>query len=406
MASRDIGGLSWLAAAADRGEVHTVRLGWADRLGGWRGKRMPVTEFLRRAPFSMGFCDGMIVCDVQCDIIEATPFSNYSTGYPDLHVHFDPGRARPAAWAPGEAFVFGVPRDAAGRELAVAPVVILTQVLRRLAGLGTQVMMTASLAGAVLNRRAGPPGSALPGSALPEPVAAADVTVTVLDGLEASGLPATGVRAGLDPGSFVLTLGPAVPTELAEALVIAKSAAKEIASQRGLDAVFMTLRPGAAEPALLTLEATVTGAPVLSPESLQALLEGVRPLLFPSVTAMKARPPEVCVDKKAGPAGACLSQRVVAAASSEADPATACAALLAAIGALAPAGTHDWPVASGGPSVIRDLRDAAVMTEQPWVTDWLGTPFLQNAVPLFQHEAELFQAAITDWEISRYWSAS
>ncbi len=97
----DLTGPGWLAAAADRGEVHTVRLGWADRLGGWRGKRMPVREFLSRAPMSMGFCDGMIVCDVQCDIIEATPFSNYSTGYPDLHVHFHPDLARPAAWAPG-----------------------------------------------------------------------------------------------------------------------------------------------------------------------------------------------------------------------------------------------------------------------------------------------------------------
>jgi hypothetical protein len=46
------------------------------------------------------------------------------------------------------------------------------------------------------------------------------------------------------------------------------------------------------------------------------------------------------------------------------------------------------------------------MTEPPWVTDWLGAPFLDNAIPLFQHEAELFQAAITDWEIARYWSAS
>ena len=392
-------GPGWLAAAADRGEVHTVRLGWADRLGGWRGKRMPVREFLGRAPLSMGFCDGMIVCDVQCDIIETTPFSNYSTGYPDLHVQFHPDLARPAAWAPGEAFVFGVPRDAAGRVLEVAPAAVLAQVLRRLDELHVRVTVSASLAGAALPRPGTLPGP--PGPALPDASSAASVGVALLEGLAASGLPAVSVRGGLDPGSFVLGLGPAAPAELTEALVVAKSAAKEIAGARGLEAVFMTLRPGAAEASLQALDAIVTGAPVLSPEALQCRFDAVRPLLFPSVTAMKARPPAVHVGK--GPGSA---QRVLARASSEADPATVVAVLLAAIGSLAEAGLRGWAAAATAASPIRDLRDAAAMADHPWVKQWLGAPFVDNAIPLFEHEAELFQAAVTDWEIARYWSAS
>ena len=389
----------WLAAAAERGEVHTVRLGWADRLGGWRGKRMPVQEFLSRAPLSMGFCDGMIVCDVQCDIIEATPFSNYSTGYPDLYVHFHADQARPAAWAPGEAFVFGVPRDAAGRLLEVAPAAVMARVLRRLDELQLQVTVSASLTGAALPGRGARAGG--PGPSLPTSGSAATVGMAVLAGLSGSGLPATSVRGGFDPGSFVLELGPAAPDGLSEALVVAKSAAREIARSRGLEAVFMTLRPGAAEASLLGLDVMVTGAPVLSPEALQGRLDAVRPLLFPSVTAMKARPRAARTGEHPGG-----SRRVSACASSEADPATAIAVLLAVIGSLAEATPAGAPATAPVWPPIRDLRDAAALADRPWLIDWLGAPFLENAIPLLEHEAELFQAAVTDWEIARYWSAS
>ena len=360
---------------------------------------MPVREFLSRAPLSMGFCDGMIVCDVQCDIIETTPFSNYSTGYPDLHVHFHADLARPAAWAPGEAFVFGVPRDAAGRPLEVAPAAVLAQVLSRLDELRVEVTLGASLAGAALPGHGGPAGT--PAPALPAGGPAATVGVALLHGLAASGLPVTSVRAGLDPGSFVLGAGPAAPASLAETLVVAKSAAKEIARARGLEAVFMTLRPGASEASLLALDTTFSGAPALSPEALQCRLDTVRPLLFPSVTAMKARPPAVQVGE--GPDG---TQRISAQASSEADPATAIAVLLAAIGSLAEAAPQGSLAAAPASSPIRDLRDAAAMADHPWVISWLGAPFVDNAIPLLEHEAELFQAAVTDWEIARYWSAS
>ncbi len=81
----------------------------------------------------------MIVCDVQCGVIEETPFTNYSTGYPDLHVTFDARDARPMGWRPREAYVFGVPCDHGGAALSVAPMTVLASVVRRLATLGIEV---------------------------------------------------------------------------------------------------------------------------------------------------------------------------------------------------------------------------------------------------------------------------
>ena len=83
---------SWLADEVAAGRVDTVALSFADRLGAWRGKRVPAREFVEHGPIVLGFCDGMVVCDIRCGVIEETPFSNFETGYPDLHVTLDPRR--------------------------------------------------------------------------------------------------------------------------------------------------------------------------------------------------------------------------------------------------------------------------------------------------------------------------
>jgi len=394
-------GYAWLASAAERGEIHTVRLGWSDRLGGWRGKRVPVREFLERAPLAMGFCDGMIVCDVQCDIIETVPFSNYSTGYPDMHVHFDPVHARPVAWVPGEAYVLSFPRDATGLPLQVAPTVVLARVLNRLGGLPLRVVASAALAGAAIHD---PAVMTSPGSGLLDAGSPAGAGNALLAGLAGSGLPAVSARSGFDAGTFVLEFGETDPAELAAALVIAKGAAREIAAARGAIAVFMTLRPFATEPSLLRLEIGVSGADPIDATVVDERLSALRPLMFPSINAMKARPPSTIVYKKSS-----TDQRVVSYASSEADSATALAAVLAAIGSLNAAAVdpNDNACAPGSPGrSIRSLRDASLMREHPWVSAWLGEPFIENAIPLFEHEADLFDNAVTDWETARYWSLS
>ena len=88
-------GTSWLREGAASGSLHTIRLAWSDRLGGWRGKRLPVERFIDSPTARMGFCDGMIVVDVHCDVIEATPFSNCSAGYPDMNLRPAPETAGP-----------------------------------------------------------------------------------------------------------------------------------------------------------------------------------------------------------------------------------------------------------------------------------------------------------------------
>ena len=307
----------------------------------------------------------MIVCDVRCGVIEETPFSNFSTGYPDLHVTFDPREARPIGWRPGEAFVFGVPSDHKGEALPLAPVTVLAAVIDRLAGRGVAATAAAELSGCFFDGDRNP--------VLTSPAdGRADLPARLLDALVNSWIPARYASNGFDRGSFVIGIDHLPPLELAQAIVVTKGAAKELARAAGLEAVFMTRRPGGGQPALLALDLIFDIAQPVDPPHLAGLLAEARPLLFPSVNAMRQ------------PA---------------AEPSAALATTLAAIGAAMDG------IDPTGPG-IDDLARSAALLKREWLRDWLGAPILENAVPLFEHEASLFAAAVTDWEIDRYWGVA
>lgn len=376
----------WLASEVASGRIDTVALSFADRLGAWRGKRVPAKDFIEHGPTTLGFCDGMIVCDIQCGVIEETPFSNFSTGYPDLHVTLDPRDARPMGWRPGEAFVFGVPSDRHGNALVVAPTAVLQSVLRRLEAFGFAITVSAELSGAFFDKDFNPFRASIAQDAR-------NLPFLWLEALSGSWIPVRYCHPGFDPGSFRLGIDEISPLELAQAIVVAKGAAKELARLEDGEAIFMTRRPGGTEPALLNVTVALTPSEAISAESVESLLVEVRPLLYPSVNAMRQPDRPIAISTRGE------RSTVTVSASSEADVATVLATILAALGAA-----KEGVLAKGGR--IDDLAHSAQLLKSDWLRDWLGSPFLENSVPLFEHEAALFALAVTDWEIERYWGVA
>lgn len=387
------GPLEWLREAAAAGEVHTVRVSWADRLGTWRGKRLPVDVFLGSPQRRIGFCDGMIVVDVNCDVIQETPFSNFGTGYPDMYLRPRLESLRRVGWSEGEAFVFGTLERHGGTPLGVSPVNVLARVLERLGERGISVGAGLTINGRLM-RAPGEPLSLLPdGRGRDEEPPG--VLRLAAEGLRRSGVALRSLEAGRD-GSFRLALGQLPALDAAEQAVLVKAALKEVTRPRGLHAVFMTRLPGVEAPSELGIELGLAACGGLDTGALWQQLTPLRALLQPSVNAFKSGPPR----RPSGTLGADgLSLRGLA-ASSEADPATALAALGAAVGATlegAAGGERDQP---------EGLDAAAIaLAGCEWARDWLGEEFLDNAVPLLRHEAAAFAAAVTDWELGRYWSA-
>jgi glutamine synthetase len=387
------GPLEWLREAAAAGEVHTVRVSWVDRLGTWRGKRLPVDVFLGSPQRRIGFCDGMIVVDVNCDVIQETPFSNFETGYPDMYLRPRLESLRQVGWSEGEAFVFGSLESHGGEPLAVSPANVLARVLGRLGESGIAVAARLTVCGR-LQRAPGEPVALLPdGRGRDEEPPG--VLRQAAEGLRRSGVALRSLEAQPD-GAFRLALGPSPAAAAAEQAVLAKAALKEVTRPRGLHAVFMTRLPGVEAASELGIELELAGCGGLDTGALWQRLTPLRSLLQPSVNAFKAGPPR-------RPSGALgedgLTLRGLAAAS-EADAATALAALGAAVGATlegADGGERAQPEGLAGAATLLD--------ECGWARDWLGEQFVDNAVPLLRHEAAGFAAAVTDWELDRYWSA-
>jgi glutamine synthetase len=397
--ARDAGDrIEWLREAVRTGAVHTVRASFADRLGHWRGKRIPATHFLEHLDQTVGFCDGMLVCDVRCDIIEETPYTNYGTGYPDADVRFDLERLRPVGWMPGEAYVFGDPHDHDGRPSQVSTRTVLRRVLHRLDALGVTAEVGFRVGGRFMHDPERPALIAAGG------LGPGDDESGVLSrlgrGLHASEIVVDAIYGGLEAGAFQVSLGAGEGITAAEAAVVAKSAAKEIARQEGVTASFMTVQRMASVPALLepTVELVIPGGKIPEPAAIHRRLTEIRSLTQPSVNAFKLGPPAVPLLDEEG-----SRVRISGlSASSEADPFTVTAAVLAAIVVDLGAGLD-----SHLPGDAADLGVAAdQLAASPWAAEWLGPEFVANSLPLLRREANLIRSVVTDWEIDRYWATA
>ena len=376
-------GLDWLREAAASGEVHTVRISFADRLGVWRGKRVPVDLFLGGVDKPLGFCDGMLVCDVHADLVQETRFSNYTTGYPDFYVHADPATIRQVGWAPAEAYVFGDLRDEHGHTTGVAARSTLAKVAERAAALGlTSVRLAVS--GRLMHAPDRPATLELDlihG-------AADRVLTTVAAGLDGAGIRVETIEVDRD-GAFRLGLGSMGLRAAGEAGVVTKGAIKEVARAAGLDATFMTRPLPGASPSTWDVEVALPAGVVVDAGVLAALAADARGLTSPSVTAFRAGPLSV----EAGEGYA------VVRASSEASPETAVAIAVACV-AEAIAGT------AGGAETVSLVDAASRLESASWLSDWLGEDLPLNSAPLLRAEQAMFDAAVTDWELQRYWKAS
>src|SRR5262249_54956208 len=92
----DLAGLT--RAAGDR-SIHTVTPALPDLFGRLVGKRIHVRFFLDAiAAGGMHVCDYLLACDMEMDPTPGYAFTNWESGYGDLHAVPDLATLRRAAW--------------------------------------------------------------------------------------------------------------------------------------------------------------------------------------------------------------------------------------------------------------------------------------------------------------------
>lgn len=244
-----------LAALVDlvgKGDVDTVVAAFPDMYGRLVGKRVTARFFVETvAKSGMHACDYLLGCDVEMDTVPGYKFTNWDSGYGDMHCVPDLKTLRLLPWLPKTALVIC---DLDGVEthspLSIAPRNILKKQLERLKTAGFHAMGASELEFYLFKdsfERAKAKhfhdletwGWYLEDYQLLQGTKEEPVVRAIRNGMEAAGVPIESSKGEWGPGQHEINVQYCDFLEMSDRHVIFKHGAKEIALQLGHSITFM-----------------------------------------------------------------------------------------------------------------------------------------------------------------------
>ena len=114
--------------------THTVVLGMGDLNGLLRGKRIPAENWANICESGMALSNAIFAIDMTCDVWD-TPYTNWDTGYPDVHV-MPIGEVHPIPWEEGVVYSFSESVGTDHQPVAIDPRAALVRVLQKASDMG------------------------------------------------------------------------------------------------------------------------------------------------------------------------------------------------------------------------------------------------------------------------------
>ena len=241
-----------LAREVEAGRIETIVTAIPDLYGRLVGKRIHAPFFLDEIiGHGMHVCDYLLACDMEMDPTPGYAFTNWASGYGDLHAVPDLGTLRVAAWLDRSAIVLCDARDAgSGAPIEVAPRSILVRQLERLAAAGFTAKMASELefflfrdtyreARAKGYRELRTAGDYVEDYHILSSTFAEPVIAAIRRGADASAIAVEFSKGEWGPGQHEINLRYAGALEMADRHVLYKTAAKEIAASLGHSLTFM-----------------------------------------------------------------------------------------------------------------------------------------------------------------------
>ena len=114
--------------------THTVVLGMGDLNGLLRGKRIPAENWTNICESGMALSNAIFAIDMTCDVWD-TPYTNWDTGYPDVHV-MPIGEVHPIPWEEGVVYSFSESVGTDHQPVAIDPRAALVRVLQKASDMG------------------------------------------------------------------------------------------------------------------------------------------------------------------------------------------------------------------------------------------------------------------------------
>jgi len=244
--------LAELAREVESGRIETIVTAMPDLYGRLVGKRILAGFFLDEITGDgMHVCDYLLACDMEMNPTPGYAFTNWASGYGDLHAVPDLGTLRVAAWLERSAVVLCDAKDAeSGAPIEVAPRNILKRQLARLASAGFTAKMASELefflfrdsygeARARGYRELRTAGDYVEDYHILSSTFAEPVIGAIRRGADASAIPVEFSKGEWGPGQHEINLRYAEALEMADRHVLYKTAAKEIAAAQGHSLTFM-----------------------------------------------------------------------------------------------------------------------------------------------------------------------
>ena len=443
-----------LAEVRDSGAPR-VRLGGFDIDGILRGKYISIDKFASALKGGLGFCDVIFGWDSQDELYEGVDvqITGLHTGYPDLHCWIDPSSKRTVPWDRDLPFFLLDFANADGSPYEASPRQLLKHVVDRARGLGFTARFSGEYEFFLFSedshsvREKGykdlrPVSPGMFGYSALRASTYGDLVHGLSDHLGAFGVNVEGIHTETGPGVYEAAIAHDETVAAADQAALFKTASKEILVRHGVMPTFMAkisnALPGCSGHTHQSLWRD--GEPAFHDASdpdgmsktfrhylagLTQLLPELMALFCPTVNSYKRTVPGMWAPTTAswGFENRTAALRVIRSASGKAtrvenrlvgadmNPYLAFAASFAAglygieneLELGPPVSGNAYDKAVNAPSLPRTLEEAADRLEaSDAAREILGDTFVHHFVQTRRWEAAQARAAVTDWELERY----
>ena len=433
--------------------ISRIKVGGFDIDGVLRGKYISREKFLSAAETGLGFCDVIFGWDSSDVLYDNVRVTGWHTGYPDALARIDPSTFRRIPWEPRTAFFLLDFYDTAGKPLPASPRQVLKNVVAKANEMGFHPVVSTEFEfflfkeGSQSVREKGyksltPLSPGMFGYSVLRTGELSDLAHSIMDSMQGMGIAIEGFHTETGPGVYETALKYDEALKAADHAAVFKSGIKQIASRHGLMATFMAKwnarLPGASghlhqslwdqghERNLFCDESNPWKMSTLMRQYIAGqilLMPELTVFSCPTVNSYKRLVPGVWAPTNAtwGIDNRTVALRVVAGPSSKVvrveyrlpgadiNPYLAIAASLASglygveKGLTPPDPVEGNAYENNARPLPRTLDQATTLLKHSKVAgQLLGEEFVDHYVRTREWEVRQQQAAVTDWELERY----
>jgi glutamine synthetase len=242
--------IATLKKAFEQNRINKVKIGGFDIDGVLRGKYILLDKFWPAAETGLGFCDVIFGWDSNDVLYDNVRLTGWHTGYPDALARIDLDTFRVIPWEPGVAFFLVDFHTTGGDPMQVSPRQVLKNVVSRARSAGFEPTLSAEYEFFIFKEdshsvRAKGYKNMLPlspgmfGYSVLRTGAFADLANTVIDNMQAFGIPIEGFHTETGPGVYETAIRYDQALEAADKSALFKTAVKQLLARQGLMASFM-----------------------------------------------------------------------------------------------------------------------------------------------------------------------